>query len=81
MPATLVADQSIAGRRLLAQMAAVLEPLASQYVGAKEATVRPALCQAWRTAFATDLPEPAQSRCVAAITAGHPWQFALWSND
>lgn len=81
MPTTIIADRGIAGRRLLEQMAAVLDPLAYQYRGATEATVRPAVRQAWHIAFGTDLPEPTQSRCIAAIIAGYPWQIALWSND
>jgi hypothetical protein len=81
MHLTLIGCDSTGERRLLAQMARVLEPLTARYLGAEAATVRPALCQAWYTAFGTDIPEPTQSRCIAAITAGHPWQLALWSND
>jgi hypothetical protein len=81
MPPPLIACRGVGERRLLGQMATVLDPLAAQYRGATEATVRPALRQAWYTAFGTHLPEPTQSRCIAAITAGHPWQIALWSND
>ncbi len=81
MPPTVIADRGIAGRRLLEQMAAVLDPLAGQYLGAPEATVRPAVCQAWHNAFGTHLPEPTQSRCIAAIISGYPWQIALWSTD
>jgi hypothetical protein len=62
-------------------MARVLDPLSCRYVGATEAVVRPALRQAWHAAFATHLPEPTESRCIAAIIAGDPWQLALWSND
>lgn len=81
MQPTLIACQGVAGHRLLAQMATVLDPLAARYIGATETTVRSALREAWRAAFGVNLPEPSQSRCVAAITAGYPWQIALWSND
>jgi hypothetical protein len=71
----------IGKRRLLAQMAAVLEPLARRYAGAQEAAIRPALCRAWRDEFGTDLPEPTRGRCVTAIASGRSWQSALWSDD
>jgi hypothetical protein len=80
MQTTFIGCHSASERRLLAQMASALDPLAAQYLGAEAATVRPALRLAWHTAFGTDIPEPTQSRCIAAITAGHPWQLALWSN-
>lgn len=77
----MIISGGIGERRLLAQMATVLEPLAGRYLGAQEAAVRPALSRAWWAEFGTDLPEPTRSRCVAAIATGRPWQSAVWPED
>jgi hypothetical protein len=77
----MVACQGVAGRRLLDQIGEVLDPLARQHRGANAHALRPVLAEAWRRAFRAELPEPALSRCAAAIGTGQPWQLALWSND
>ena len=81
MQLTTVAWQGTSGQRLLDQMAAVLDPLASAHRGDNPRTLRPIVAAAWRSAFHAELPEPVLSRCAAAIGTGQPWQLALWSND
>jgi hypothetical protein len=81
MHVTVQLNQGVGGQRLLEQMAEVLDPLAEQYRGDNPHRLRPVLARAWSSAFHTELPEPALSRCAAAIGTGQPWQLALWSND
>ncbi len=81
MHVTMVACQGVGGQRLLEQIGSVLDPLAREHRGGTPDTVRPLIASAWRTAFRAELPEPALSRCTAAIGSGQPWQLALWSND
>jgi hypothetical protein len=71
----------IGTRRLLAQMAAVLDPFVAEHGGEPTQLIRPDLRRAWRDEFAAELPEPALSRCAQAISDGHPWPLALWSDD
>jgi hypothetical protein len=81
MSVTMIACQGTAGRRLMDQVGAVLDPLTRKYRYTAPHTLRPVIRRAWREAFRVELPEPALSRCVAAISKGQPWQLALWSND
>jgi hypothetical protein len=81
MPVTMIACQGPAGRRLMEQVGGVLDPLARKHLGTDPRTLRPIISRRWREAFRAELPEPALSRCAAAISAGRPWQLALWSND
>lgn len=78
---TVLPCRGVGGQRLLEQMAVVLDPLAEQYQGDDPRVLRPVLAAAWRSAFRTELREPALSRCAAAISTGQPWQLALWSTD
>ena len=71
----------IGSRRLLAQMAAVLDPFAARHSGQPAQLIEPDLRRAWREEFAAELPEPTLSRCARAIAHGQPWPAALWSED
>lgn len=77
----MIACQGVGGRRLLDQIGTVLDPIAADYRGVHGRELRRVLDEAWQTRFHAQLPEPALSRCVAAIRDGQPWQLALWSND
>ena len=68
-------------RRLLAQMAAVLDPFVARYGGQPVQLIRTALRRAWREEFFTDLAEPTLTRCAQTIAHGHSWVLALWSTD
>lgn len=73
--------RGIGERRLLDQMAAVLEPFVARYGGQPAQLIGPELGRAWRDEFATDLAEPTLSRCAQAIAHGRPWSQALWCDD
>lgn len=75
------ANPGVGGRRLLGQIGAVLDPLASAHRGDDPRALRPVLAQSWWDAFGVEMSEPSLSRCAAAIATGRPWQLALWSND
>ena len=64
--------------RLHAHLAETLDPIAARHRGDPARVVRPALRRAWASRFGRELPEPALSRCVAAIATGVPWHTALW---
>jgi hypothetical protein len=81
MTAVGTAGLGLGERRLLAQMAAVLDPLAARYSGQPVQLIRTALHRAWREEFATDLAEPTLTRCAQTIAHGHCWVLALWSTD
>jgi len=81
MPVTMIPCHGPAGHRLMDQGGEVLEPRAREHQGKDPGTLRPIIRRVWREAFHAELPEPALSRCAAAISTGRPWQLALWSND
>jgi hypothetical protein len=81
MQLTPIAWQGVAGRRLMAQMAATLDPIAALHAGEPVVELTAVIEQAWYNSFRTQLREPTLSRCAAAIAQGRPWQLALWSND
>jgi hypothetical protein len=81
MVMSIMAFHGRTGKQLMAKIGAVLEPLAAQYRGTEALTLRPIIRRAWSQAFHAELPEPALSRCAAAIRAGQPWQLALWAGS
>ena len=76
-----ISRQGTAGRRLLDQIADVLDPIAARHQGESPQVLRPILAQAWREAFRTELREPALSRCAAALATKRHWSLALWTHD
>jgi hypothetical protein len=81
MTATAAPWLGLGERRLLAQMAAVLDPFATRYARQPAQLIKAALRRAWREEFATELADPVLTRCAQTIALGHPWVLALWSND
>lgn len=78
MATTLIACSGDAAERLHDHLAKTLDPIATIHSGDPARVVKPALQRAWTLRFGREMPEPAFSRCVAAITSGLPWQSALW---
>ena len=74
----MIACSGDVGERLHEHLAETLDPIAALHSGDPIGVVKPALQRAWSIRFGRELPEPALSRCVAAIATGLPWQTALW---
>lgn len=75
---TLIACGGEVAERLHDHLAKTLDPIATIHNGDPAAVVKAALRRAWNLRFGREMPEPAFSRCVAAIATGLPWQSALW---
>lgn len=68
----------VAGPNLFTAMAAVLDPLVTGHGGQPAEVITPMLAQAWRQAFATELPEPVLTRCARAVAERTPWTEELF---